>query len=122
VTALPPSLSTWRTEGDSGWREKTTARADADSRIAKVLGSSPLSTTQPSGRTTRVMTALTSASWSTVSTPCSPRWSALTLVTTETSVCVTPIPRSRMPPRAVSVTASCTRGSSSTVAAPLGPE
>ena len=39
--------------------------------------------------------------------PCSPRWSALTLVTTETSLRVSPMPLSRMPPRAVSVTASC---------------
>ena len=40
--------------------------------------------------------------------PCRPRWSAVTLVTTETSLRVSPMPLSRMPPRAVSVTASST--------------
>ena len=55
-------------------------------------------------------------------TPSVPRWSALMLVTTETSLAARPIPRSRMPPRAVSVTATCTRGSSSTRAAPPGPD
>ena len=54
----------------------------------------------------RGTTAFTSASWSTVSMPCRPRWSAVTLVTTETSLRVRPMPLSRMPPRAVSVTAS----------------
>ena len=43
------------------------------------------------------------------------------LVTTETSLTAVPTPRSRIPPRAVSVTATCTRGSSSTRAAPPGP-
>ena len=43
--------------------------------------------------------------------PCRPRWSALTLVTTDTSLRVTPMPLSRIPPRAVSVTASSTPGS-----------
>ena len=38
--------------------------------------------------------------------PWRPRWSAETLVTTETSLRVSPMPLSRMPPRAVSVTAS----------------
>ena len=44
------------------------------------------------------------------------------LVTTETSLTAVPTPRSRMPPRAVSVTATCTLGSSSTRAAPPGPD
>ena len=34
--------------------------------------------------------------------PCSPRWSALTLVTTLTSLAVTPMPLRSIPPRAVS--------------------
>ena len=122
VTARPPSSSTFRSAGDSGSREKTHTLAVTPSRMAKVRGSSPLSTTQPRDRVTRVTTAFTSASWSTVSMPCCPRWSALTFVTTDTSLCTTPRPRSRIPPRAVSVTASRTRGSSSTRAAPLGPE
>ena len=44
------------------------------------------------------------------------------LVTTETSLVAVPTPRSRIPPRAVSVTATCTRGSSSTRPAPPGPD
>ncbi len=91
-------------------------------RIAQTRGSSPLSTTQPCGRVTLVTMALTSASWSTVSMPCMPRWSAETLVTTETSLWVTPIPRSSIPPRAVSRMPTCTPGASSTARAPAGPE
>ena len=43
-------------------------------------------------------------------------------VTTETSLTAVPTPRSRIPPRAVSVTATCTRGSASTRPAPPGPD
>ena len=43
-------------------------------------------------------------------------------VTTETSLDAVPTPRSRMPPRAVSVTATVTRGSASTRPAPPGPD
>ena len=43
-------------------------------------------------------------------------------VTTDTSLTAVPTPRSRMPPRAVSVTATCTLGSASTRAAPPGPD
>ena len=53
--------------------------------------------------------------------PCRPRWSAETLVTTETSLRVRPMPLSRMPPRAVSVTANSTSSWASTRPAPLGP-
>ena len=44
------------------------------------------------------------------------------LVTTETSLRVSPMPLSRMPPRAVSVTAISTSWCASTRPAPLGPE
>ncbi len=43
-------------------------------------------------------------------------------MTTETSLYATPIPRRRIPPRAVSVTASWIPGWASTCPAPLGPE
>ena len=78
VMARPPSFehgAQRRRVGVEGEHARPARRLP--SRIAKVRGSSPLSTTQPLGRVMRVMTALTSASWSTVSTPCSPRWSAL---------------------------------------------
>ena len=108
--------------GELGSRENTQGCAWVTLRIAKTRGSSPLSTAQPRRRVIRGTTALTSASWSRVSMPCWPRWSALTLVTTETSLRVRPMPLSRMPPRAVSVTASWTPGRASTRPAPLGPE
>ena len=91
-------------------------------RIDHTRGSSPLSTTHPEGRVTRVTMALTSASWSTVSMPWRPRWSADTFVTTETSLWVTPMPRRSIPPRAVSSTPTSTPGASSTARAPAGPE
>jgi len=47
--------------------------------------SGPLSTTHPPGLVTVVTMALTSATWSRVSMPWRPRWSAVTLVTTLTS-------------------------------------
>src|SRR6476619_4947022 len=86
--------------------------------MARTSGSSALSTVQPFGLVIRASTDLTSASCSMVCTPSRPRWSALMLVTTETSLTAVPTPRSRMPPRAVSVTATCTDGSASTRAAP----
>ena len=122
VVARPPSLRVSRIAGESGSRLKTHGRALITPRIAKTRGSSALSTAHPSLRVIRGTTDLTSASWSTVSMPCRPRWSAETLVTTETSLRVRPMPLSRIPPRAVSVTASCTSGCASTRPAPLGPE
>ena len=122
VVARPPSPSTSRTAGESGSREKTQTCDLTTHRIDSTRGSSALSTAQPSGAVIRGTTALTSASWSRVSMPCRPRWSAETLVTTETSLWVSPMPLSRMPPRAVSVTASSTFSWASTRPAPLGPE
>ena len=108
--------------GESGSREKTHGLALVTARMASTRGSSALRTAQPSLRVICGTTDFTSASWSTVSIPWRPRWSAVTLVTTETSLCRRPMPLSRMPPRAVSVTASCTCGCASTRPAPLGPE
>ena len=122
VVARPPVLSTSRIAGESGSRENTHGWALITLRIAKTRGSSAFSTAQPSLRVIRGTTALTSASWSRVSMPCRPRWSAETLVTTETSLRVRPMPLSRMPPRAVSVTANSTFSWASTRPAPLGPE
>ena len=110
VVARPPSLSVSRIAGESGSRPNTHGCALITPRIAKTRGSSALSTAQPLLRVIRGTTDFTSASWSTVSMPCRPRWSAETLVTTETSLRVSPIPLSRIPPRAVSVTANCTSG------------
>ena len=122
VVARPPWPSTSRIAGESGSRENTHGWAWMTCRIAKTRGSSALSTAQPPLRVMCGTTALTSASWSSVSMPWSPRWSALTLVTTETSLRVSPMPLSRMPPRAVSVTAISTSLWASTRPAPLGPE
>ncbi len=122
VVARPPCESTSRRPGESGSRENTQGRAGVVRRMAKTRGSSALSTAQPDFFVIRGTTALTSASWSTVSMPCIPRWSALTLVTTETSLLATPIPLSRIPPRAVSVTAKSTSRWASTRPAPEGPE
>ena len=122
VVARPPAPSTSRIAGESGSREKIHGRARITPRIAKTRGSSALRTDQPDLRVIRGTTALTSASWSTVSIPCIPRWSADTFVTTETSLRVRPMPLSRMPPRAVSVTANSTSGCARTRPAPLGPE
>ena len=122
VVARPWPLSTSRSAGESESRENTHGRAGVVSRIAKTRGSSALSTAQPDFLVIRGTTPLTSASWSTVSMPCRPRWSAVTLVTTETSLLTTPMPLSRMPPRAVSVTAKSTSRCASTRPAPEGPE
>ena len=122
VVARPPSDSTSRIAGESGSRENTQGCALIVARIAKTRGSSPFRTAHPSFRVMCGTTPLTSASWSRVSMPWRPRWSADTLVTTETSLRVSPMPLSRMPPRAVSVTASCTCGCASTRPAPDGPE
>ena len=122
VVARPPWLSTSRIAGESGSRENTHGCALITLCMAKTRGSSPFSTAQPSFRVIRGTTAFTSASWSRVSMPCRPRWSAETFVTTETSLRVSPIPLSRMPPRAVSVTANSTFSWASTRPAPLGPE
>ena len=108
VVARPPSVQHLadrrrvRVAGEHPRLRLDRARASRSTR-----GSSPLRTAQPSLRVIRGTTPLTSASWSRVSMPCRPRWSADTLVTTETSLRVSPMPLSRMPPRAVSVTASC---------------
>ena len=122
VVIRPPSDRTLRPEGESGSRVNTQIWALVPSRIANVRGSSALSTHQPSGLVIFVMTALTSASWSRVSIPSIPRWSALMLVTIETSLYATPTPRRKIPPRAVSVTANSTPGWRSTRPAPPGPE
>ncbi len=90
--------------------------------MARTSGSSAFSTVQPDGRVTRATTDLTSARSSTVCTPSRPRWSALMLVTTETSLTAVPMPRNRIPPRAVSVTATVIRGSARTRPAPPGPD
>ena len=122
VARPPPWLSTSRTAGESGSRLKIHGWAWITDCMASTRGSSPLSTAQPSLRVIRGTTDFTSASWSTVSMPWRPRWSAVTLVTTETSLRVMPMPLSRMPPRAVSVTASSTPSRPSARAAPDGPE
>ena len=122
VVARPPWASTSRRAGESGSRENSHGCARVVACIASTRGSSALSTAQPDFLVIRGTTPLTSASWSTVSMPCSPRWSAVTLVTTETSLWTRPMPLSRMPPRAVSVTANSTSGWASTRPAPLGPE
>ena len=122
VVARPPCESTSRRPGEVGSRENTQGLAGVVRRIANTRGSSALSTAQPDFLVIRGTTPLTSASWSTVSMPCRPRWSAVTLVTTETSLLATPIPLSRIPPRAVSVTAKSTSRWASTRPAPEGPE
>ncbi len=122
VVARPPSASTVRIDGESGSREKTQHFAGEPRRIANVRGSSPFTTHQPRDRVILVITAFTSASWSIVSMPPSPRWSAVMFVTTDTSLYKTPTPRRRMPPRAVSVTASCSPRRLRIFAAPPGPE
>ena len=108
--------------GASERRVNTHGLALLPLRMAHTRGSSPLSTTQPRGLVAFVTIALTSASWSTVSMPCWPRWSAETLVTTLTSLALTPIPLSSMPPRAVSRMPSSTPGAARTPRAPAGPE
>ena len=120
VIARPPPASASRSAGWRGSNEKSQGRPDAVRRIASTRGSSAFSTAQPLGRVILVIVAFTSASWSTVGIPCRSRWSADTFVTTATSLCCTPIPRSRIPPRAVSSTA--TSGCcASAVAAPPNP-
>ena len=98
VMARPPASRDSRTAGESARSVNTHGLARVPARMAHTRGSSPLSTAQPPGFVARVTIALTSASWSTVSIPCSPRWSAETLVTTETSLVATPMPLSSMPP------------------------
>ena len=111
-----------RRAGESASREKTHGRAGVVVRMAKTRGSSALSTAHPDFLVIRATTPFTSASWSTVSMPWRPRWSAVTLVTTETSLLTRPMPLSRIPPRAVSVTAKSTSLWASTRPAPDGPE
>ncbi len=122
VRARPPWVSASRSAGDSASSEKTKGRPGEPARIASTRGSSPFSTVQPDGLVTCVTIALTSASWSTVSMPCWPRWSALTFVTTDTSLTETPMPLSSMPPRAVSRMPICTPSAASTARPPAGPE
>ena len=122
VVTRPPASITARPFGESGSRVNTQTGAFVPSRMAKVRGSSAFSTHHPVGLVILVITAFTSASWSSVSMPPRPRWSAEMLVTTETSLNATPTPRRRIPPRAVSVTASSIPGYDSTRPAPLGPE
>ena len=121
VVARPPASRTSRIAGEDGSRENTHGWATIVGRIARTRGSSPFRTAQPPLRVILGTTPLTSASWSSVSMPCSPRWSAVTLVTTETSLRVRPMPLSRIPPRAVSVTANSTFLWARTRPAPLGP-
>ncbi len=118
----PPELMDSHRAGDAGSRLKAHGLALMPKRMAQTRGSSPLSTTQPWGLVTVVTIALTSASWSRVSMPCRPRWSALTLVTTLTSLAVTPMPLRSMPPRAVSRMPMSRPGVSRTPRAPAGPE
>ena len=118
----PPELMDSHRAGDAGSRLKAHGLALMRKRMAQTRGSSPLSTTQPWGFVTVVTIALTSASWSRVSMPCRPRWSALTLVTTLTSLAVTPMPLRSMPPRAVSRMPMSRPGVSRTPRAPAGPE
>ncbi len=122
VVTRPPALRMSRTAGESGSREKTQGCARITWRMANTRGSSAFSTAHPLRRVMCGTTALTSASWSRVSMPWRPRWSAVTLVTTETSLRVSPMPLRRMPPRAVSVTAISICGCARTRPAPLGPE
>ena len=72
--------------------EKPYDVARVERRISQTRGSSALSTAQPSRFVMRTTVPLTSASSSSVSMPCRPRWSALTLVTTLTSFAVVPDP------------------------------
>ena len=122
VIARPPCVSDSRSAGDSASSENTNGRPGDPARMARTRGSSPFSTVQPDGLVTCVTIAFTSASWSTVSMPCCPRWSALTFVTTDTSLATTPMPLSSMPPRAVSRTPTCTPSAASTARPPAGPE
>ena len=108
--------------GPSGSRAKNHGLPGPASWYWLTSGSSALRTAQPPGRTTLTTVDLAHASISTVSIPCSPRWSGLTLVNTATSTADTPIPRSISPPRAVSRTANPTPGSPSTMRAPPGPD
>ncbi len=121
TVARPPSARVSRIAGCQGSSEQSQGRPVASRRIERTRGSSAFSTSHPSGRVIRVTVAFTSASWSIVWIPWRPRWSSDTFVTTATSLWSTPIPRSRMPPRAVSRTATSGR-SASARAAPPNPE
>ena len=73
VVTRPPESSTDRADGESGSRLNTQILALVPSRMAKVRGSSALSTHHPEGLVILVITAFTSASWSRVSMPPRPR-------------------------------------------------
>ena len=119
--ARPPAVSASRTAGALGSDVKTHGRARMPVRIAQTRGSSPLSTTHPRsghagddrldlGELVDRVDAL------------QPRWSAETFVTTETSLWVTPMPRSSMPAAGRLEDADLHAGGSSTARAPAGPE
>ena len=109
--ALPPSASV----------EKSTTSPAVRSPIAYTRSSSALRMACPSRFTTAGIVAFTSASCSSVLMPRSPRWSALTLSTTPTSQSSKPSPARRMPPRAVSSTATSTVGFERMMLAEKGP-
>ena len=88
---------------------------------AATCGSSALSTTQPSGFVIRQIVALTAASSPSVWIPWRSRWSELTFVSTLASLLSYPTPRRRIPPRAVSRTATSTSPRPRIAAAPPGP-
>jgi len=121
ITNSDPARDSLRA-GESGSRLNTHGRALIPKRMAQTRGSSPFRTTHPAGLVIFVTIALTSASWSTVSMPWSPRWSAETLVTTLTSFTEMPMPLRSRPPRAVSRMPSWTPGVARTMRPPAGPE
>src|SRR6266511_3706050 len=122
VAARAPSASAARSAAPDGSSANRNGRARQRARMASTRGSWGFSTPAPGGRVPRTTAAFTSASSSRVSTPPSPRWSTAMLVTTATSLWATPRPRRRMPPRAVSSTASSTPCWASTRLAPPGPD
>ena len=101
--------------------EKNATWARTRRAIAATSGSSALSTTQPPGFVIRAITALTSASSGSVWMPWRSRWSALMLVSTLASLDSYPTPRSRIPPRAVSRTATSRSRRARIWSAPPGP-
>ncbi len=122
TAARPPSSRTRSTRPELDSRLNAYRCARVRRCIAHARSSSALRTAHPSRFVMRTIVPFTSASSSTVSIPCSPRWSAVTFVTTLTSFSAYPIPRSRIPPRAVSSTARSRPGSARTRPAPPKPD
>ena len=106
VIARPPSASVSRNAGWCGSSEKSQVRPVAWRRIASTRGSSAFSTSHPLRARDPGDDRLDLGELVHRVDAVQARWSSLTFVTTATSLCRTPEPRSSMPPRAVSSTAT----------------